>query len=139
VPVQLLTVGADTCTNSLFYRSGTLIDTSFNQPWSPKMKMLPSITALTLTCAIALAAGCASTPSQSSTGEVIDDSVITTKVKTAIFNDPILKTAEISVETVKGVVQLSGFVSDPKEVAQAGKVARSVGGVSSVKNDLVKK
>ena len=103
------------------------------------MKLLTSITALSLTCAIALATGCASTPSQSSTGEVIDDSVITTKVKAAIFNDPILKTAEISVETVKGVVQLSGFVSDPKEVAQAGKVARSVGGVSSVKNDLVKK
>ncbi|HJW02364.1 MAG TPA: BON domain-containing protein [Azospira sp.] len=80
--------------------------------------------------------GCASTPKQESTGEFIDDSVITTKVKAAIFDDATLKTHEISVETVKGVVQLSGTVSSAAAVSKAAEVARSVRGVKSVKNEL---
>ena len=80
--------------------------------------------------------GCASTSKQESTGQYMDDSVITTKVKTAIFNEPDLKSLEINVETFKGVVQLSGFVSSQAAINKAVQVTRAVGGVSSVKNDM---
>ena len=60
---------------------------------------------------VATAMGCASTRTQEGTGEYVDDTAITTKVKAAIFNEPTLKSAEINVETFKGVVQLSGFVT----------------------------
>ncbi|WP_461603629.1 BON domain-containing protein, partial [Aeromonas salmonicida] len=70
------------------------------------------------------------------TGEYLDDSVITTKVVTAIFNDPDLKSSEINVETFKGVVQLSGFVKDSANINKAVVVAKGVNGVTSVKNDL---
>jgi osmotically-inducible protein OsmY len=82
------------------------------------------------------ALGCASTAKQEGTGEYVDDTVITTKVKAAIFNEPSLKSAEINVETFKGVVQLSGFVSSPANESTAIQVARNVGGVKSVKNDM---
>ncbi|CAG0987524.1 Osmotically-inducible protein Y [Burkholderiales bacterium] len=85
---------------------------------------------------MATALGCASTAKKEGTGEYIDDTVITAKVKAAIFNEPTLKSAEINVETFKGVVQLSGFVSSPAAVNTAVAVARGVGGVSSVKNDM---
>lgn len=80
--------------------------------------------------------GCASTATQTGTGEYIDDSVITTKVKAAILNEPTLKVAEINVETFKGVVQLSGFVNSQADINKAVSVARGVKGVSSVKNDM---
>ena len=80
--------------------------------------------------------GCASTPTKEGTGEYFDDSVITTKLKAAIFNEPSLKSAEINVETFKGTVQLSGFVSSRSEIHKAGEIARGVNGVLSVKNDL---
>jgi hyperosmotically inducible protein len=80
--------------------------------------------------------GCASTPKQEGTGEYVDDSVITGKVKTAILNEPTLKVAEINVETFKGVVQLSGFVSSQAAATKAVEVTRVVGGVKSVKNDM---
>lgn len=80
--------------------------------------------------------GCASTATREGTGEYVDDSVITTKVKAAIFGDETLKSAEINVETFKGVVQLSGFVKQPADIARAEQVARSVKGVTSVKNDM---
>ncbi len=83
--------------------------------------------------------GCASTPTRESTGEYVDDSVITTKVKAAIFNDPSLKVFQINVETFKGEVQLSGSVDSAQMVKKAGEVARSVGGVKSVKNNLIVK
>ncbi len=85
---------------------------------------------------VAMALGCASTAKQEGTGEYVDDTVITTKVKAAIFNEPTLKSAEINVETFKGVVQLSGFVSSPANVSTAVQVARTVAGVKSVKNDM---
>lgn len=69
-------------------------------------------------------------------GEYIDDSVITTKVKSAIFNEPGLKSAEINVETYKGVVQLSGFVRSQANINRAVEVARGVRGLKSVKNDM---
>ncbi|RII26314.1 MAG: transporter [Geobacter sp.] len=83
--------------------------------------------------------GCAATQKQESTGQYVDDSVITTKVKAAIFNEATLKTLQINVKTFKGVVQLSGFVDSAQSVKKAGEVAGSVNGVVSVKNDLVVK
>ncbi|OGS96956.1 MAG: transporter [Gallionellales bacterium RBG_16_56_9] len=80
--------------------------------------------------------GCASTPQKEGTGEYVDDTVITTKVKAAIFNEPTLKSAEINVETFKGVVQMSGFVNSQADINKAISVARSVKGVVSVKNDM---
>lgn len=80
--------------------------------------------------------GCASTSSKEGTGEYVDDAVITTKVKAAIFNEPTLKSAEINVETFKGVVQLSGFVNSQADINKAAEIARSVKGVTSVKNDM---
>ena len=80
--------------------------------------------------------GCAPTPTREGTGEYVDDSVITTKVKAAIFNEPTLKVAEINVETFKGTVQLSGFVRSQADMNKAVEVARRVGGVTSVKNDM---
>ncbi|RFC41045.1 MAG: BON domain-containing protein [Candidatus Nitrotoga sp. CP45] len=80
--------------------------------------------------------GCASTQKETGTGEYIDDTVLTTKVKAAIFNEPSLKSAEINVETFKGVVQLSGFVNSLPDINKAAEVARSVAGVKSVKNDM---
>lgn len=100
------------------------------------MKQLKYISALILAAMFAVLLGCASTPRHEGTGEYIDDSVITTKVKTAIFNEPGLKSAEINVETYKGVVQLSGFVNSQADINKAGEVARSVKGVTSVKNDM---
>jgi osmotically-inducible protein OsmY len=85
---------------------------------------------------LAMALGCASTAKQEGTGEYVDDTVITGKVKAAILNEPTLKSAEINVETFKGVVQLSGFVSSAANEATAMQVARTVAGVRSVKNDM---
>jgi osmotically-inducible protein OsmY len=85
---------------------------------------------------VLFAAGCASTATQESTGQLLDDSAITTKVKAAIFNEPSLKVAQISVETYKSAVQLSGFVSSSDDIYKAGSIARGVGGVQSVQNNL---
>jgi len=85
---------------------------------------------------VALATGCASTAEQESVGEYVDDTVLTTKVKTAIFNEPTLKSAEVNVETFKGVVQLSGFVSSAAAIGKAVEVTRGVAGVKSVKNEM---
>jgi osmotically-inducible protein OsmY len=81
-------------------------------------------------------AGCASTQRQESTGQYVDDTAITAKVKTAIFNEPMLKSAEINVETFKGRVQLSGFVSSRASIDRAVVVAQGVSGVTSVGNDM---
>jgi osmotically-inducible protein OsmY len=83
--------------------------------------------------------GCAATSKKESTGQYVDDSVITTKVKAAIFEEPGLKTMQIEVKTYKGVVQLSGFVDTPQSVTRAGQVAATVNGVKSVENDLLVK
>jgi osmotically-inducible protein OsmY len=82
---------------------------------------------------------CASTPTRESSGQYVDDSAITTKVKAAIFNEPTLKSFQINVETFKGEVQLSGFVDSSKSVSKAGEIARGVSGVRSVKNSLIVK
>lgn len=89
-----------------------------------------------LTALLAFLMGCAATPKQEGTAEYIDDSVLTTKVKAAVFNEPTLKSSEINVETFKGVVQLSGFVNSQTDINKAVDVARDVKGVKSVKNDM---
>ncbi|WP_310448106.1 BON domain-containing protein [Thiobacillus sp.] len=94
------------------------------------------LSAALLAVTLVSAVGCSSTPQKEGTGEYIDDSVITTKVKTAIFNESTLKSAEINVETFKGVVQLSGFVSSQADINKAVELARGVSGVTSVKNDM---
>ena len=94
------------------------------------------LSALVLGVTLVSVVGCASTTKQEGTGEYVDDSVITTKVKAAIFNDPALKVAEINVETFKGVVQLSGFVSSQAAASKAVELARGVRGVKSVRDDM---
>ena len=103
------------------------------------MKHLKSFFIIITALLFATLLGCASTSTKEGTGEYIDDTVITTKVKAAVLNEPSLKVAEINVETFKGVVQLSGFVSDAGDVPKAAEVARGVKGVTSVKNALVVK
>lgn len=103
------------------------------------MSYLKTCSTFLLTLSMLVVIGCASTTTGSSTGELIDDTVITTKVKAAIFQDEELSASEINVETFKGVVQLSGFVSDRSDVPRAAVVARGVAGVVSVRNSLVVK
>jgi hyperosmotically inducible protein len=69
----------------------------------------------------------------------VDDSTITTKVKALLAEDDFLKSFQISVETYKGTVQLSGFVNSQDAVRKAGEITRSVKGVTSVKNNLIVK
>ena len=103
---------------------------------SSAMKQLRRISTVLVAIMLTAALGCASTSKQESTGSYFDDTVITTKVKAAIFNEPSLKSAEISVETFKNVVQLSGFVSTQANIVKAVEVSRGVNGVKSVKNDM---
>ena len=119
------------------------------EPFTPSRKTLDSSFTRSITMrsfnrfatfffAIVLASllGCASTSKQEGTGEYVDDTVLTAKVKAEIFNEPSLKSAEINVETFKGVVQLSGFVNSREDINKAAQVARGVKGVVSVKNDM---
>jgi osmotically-inducible protein OsmY len=100
------------------------------------MRQIKSITTLFCGLALMMSLGCASTRTHEGTGEYVDDSVITTKVKAAIFNEPGLKVSEVQVETFKGVVQLSGFVSSRADMQGAVRVARAVNGVKSVTDDM---
>lgn len=100
------------------------------------MKQLKYFSALLASIVFMTMIGCASTATKEGTGEYVDDAVITTKVKAAIFEEPGLKSAEINVETFKGTVQLSGFVASPANVNKAVELARNVRGVKSVKNDM---
>ena len=100
------------------------------------MNSFHRFSAVIVAASMLLLAGCAGSATRSSTGEYVDDSVITTRVKKAIFDEPTLKVSQINVETYKSVVQLSGFVSSSSNIATAGAVARQVKGVESVKNDI---
>jgi osmotically-inducible protein OsmY len=80
--------------------------------------------------------GCAATSTQESTGEYVDDTAITARVKTAILNEPGLKVLQINVDTYKRVVQLSGFVNTSADIDKAVDLAQGVQGVRSVKNDM---
>jgi len=101
------------------------------------MKQFNSIlTAVFLAVSVGSFVGCASTPTQEGTGEYFDDAWITTKVKTALIEDPLTKAYQIQVETFKGAVQLSGFVATQAEANKAVELARGVKGVTTVKNDI---
>jgi hyperosmotically inducible protein len=100
----------------------------------PQMKnVMKYLVCITLILAFA---SCAATRTKESTGEYVDDSSITAKVKAELVNDPVTKAREISVETFKGVVQLSGFVNTSEEKDRAGEIARGVKGVADVKNNI---
>lgn len=101
------------------------------------MKQLKKyLSAFFLAMFLASTVGCAPTAERQGTGEYIDDSVITTKVKAALIKDPLTKALEIKVETYDGVVQLSGFVSSQEAANRAVELARRIDGVTSVKNDM---
>jgi len=100
------------------------------------MTKFTRVSVLFAAVALTTLAGCASSQKQESTGQYIDDTAITTSVKAAIFNEPTLKSAEINVETFKGRVQLSGFVSSRSNIDRAVTVAQGVKGVTSVGNDM---
>jgi osmotically-inducible protein OsmY len=99
-------------------------------------QLIKAASAVFLAVALVGMTGCAASGTKESTGEFIDDAAITTKVKASIFDRPTLKTLDIHVETKRGVVHLWGVVTSPAAVDEAGKVARSVPGVKSVKNGL---
>jgi osmotically-inducible protein OsmY len=86
---------------------------------------------------ITLFAACSKTSTQESTGEYVDDSVITTKVKSLLAADDILKSFQIGVETYQGVVQLSGFVNSQTAIDKAAEITKSVKGIKSIKNNLI--
>lgn len=102
-------------------------------------KIRRTVTVLLCACMLASFAGCTATPKHESAGEYVDDSVITTRVKAAIFDELALKTFQINVTTYRGVVQLSGFVDSAENARKAGEIARRVKGVEEVKNDLITK
>ena len=99
----------------------------------------PIVQSMLVLLVLAVIAGCAASRTQESTGQYVDDSTITAKVKAEILGDPALKVFQISVETFKGTVQLSGFVNSAEIRSRAGVVASRVSGVQSVKNDLIVK
>lgn len=97
----------------------------------------PSLAARAGLLIIALALGaCSATRTQESAGEVIDDSVLTAKVKAALIDDPVAKARDVNVETYRGVVQLGGFVDTAEQKSRAGEVAKGITGVKEVRNDL---
>jgi osmotically-inducible protein OsmY len=100
------------------------------------MKQLKYYLSFSLVILLIFSVSCAATSKQESTGEYIDDSVLTTKIKTAVFNEPSLKSTEIKVITYKGVVQLSGFVTSEDNIKKALEVVSNVDGVKSIKNDM---
>lgn len=85
---------------------------------------------------ISMMAACSSTPSQQSTGQAIDDGVVTAKIKAKLIEDPVTKAHQINVDTFKGTVQLSGFVETDQARSRALQLARDTDGVKSVKDSL---
>jgi hyperosmotically inducible protein len=100
------------------------------------MKSVKKILAVVFSGVLISLTACAATETKESTGQYVDNSVLTAKVKTAIFNEPTLKSSEITVQTFKGEVQLSGFVSSIEQTNKAVEIAKAIPGVTSVKNDM---
>ena len=101
------------------------------------MKNFKTISAV-LGCAAALfVTGCGSTADSRSTGQVIDDTAIHTKVKAALVNDPVVSGTAINVDVDRGTVVLSGAVNGEVEKTKAEDIARGVDGVRSVENNLI--
>ena len=84
----------------------------------------------------AVMVGCSSTPTQPSAEQAVDDGVVTAKVKAALVADPVTKAHQINVETIKGTVQLSGFVETDEARSRALQLARDVDGVRRVKDAM---
>lgn len=104
-------------------------------------KILPSLlAAITLASApLVLSSGCAGTATRESTGEYVDDTATTAKVKTELIRDPVVKARQVEVETFRGTVQLSGFVDTDEQKSRAAEIARTVTGVKEVKNNITVK
>jgi osmotically-inducible protein OsmY len=100
------------------------------------MTLFKRLSVLLLAFACVSVIGCAGSAKQESTGEYVSDSWITTKVKATLVDDPTVKATEVNVETFKGAVQLSGFVSSAAAMNQAVYLTRNIKGVTSVKNDM---
>ena len=100
------------------------------------MKQFRHLSALSFPIVLVAILGCASTQTQESTGQYFDDTWITTRVKTSLIGNPDVKATEVNVETFKGVVQLSGFVSSEAAMAHAVLIAQGIQGVTSVENDM---
>ena len=100
------------------------------------MKQIKRLSVIFLAVVFASILGCAGSPTQESTGEYVTDSWITTKVKAALVEDSQVKATEVNVETFKGVVQLSGFVSSNAAMNQAVYLTQGIKGVTSVRNDM---
>ena len=98
-----------------------------------KSRIMPAVL---LAASVLLTTACSSTRTQQAPGEVIDDSLLTAKVKAALIDDPVTKAGQINVETYRGVVQLGGFVDNATEKTRATQVAGAVTGVKEVRNDL---
>lgn len=100
------------------------------------MKHIKQLMAILLAALMVGVAGCAGTATHESTGEYVTDSWITTKVKAALVDSPVVKATEVNVETFKGRVQLSGFVSSPTAMQEAVRLTQGIKGVTEVKNDM---
>lgn len=82
-------------------------------------------------------AACAPMQGRETAGEYVDDTAITAKIKAELVRDRDLPASQIRVETMRNVVQLSGFVDSAAQKAKAGQVARQTQGVKDVKNDII--
>ena len=96
-----------------------------------------TLTVIVTAVALLSATGCAVTRDQQSAGAYVDDTVITTQIKSRMLNDKDVAGTSISVETLNGTVMLSGFAKNSMERAVAEKIARDVNGVRVVKNEIV--
>jgi osmotically-inducible protein OsmY len=103
------------------------------------MEFPKKLAATTLAAGTIFLAACQATPTQESTGEYIDSTVISTKVRAKIADDPMVKITDIDVNAFKDTVQLSGFVNTAEEKARAGRIAASVEGVRRVENNITVK
>ena len=101
------------------------------------MKNLRALALATLTGITLLSTGCAVVRGQETVGAYVDDAAITTAIKAKFVDDKVVSAASISVETLNGIVQLSGFAKSTAEKSQAEQIARNSKNVRSVRNDIV--
>lgn len=97
------------------------------------------VIALGLTLSTIGLTGCAGTATQESTGEYIDNTAITARVKKAYASDELVRARDITVESFRGTVQLSGFVNSLEQKERAEALAKAIPGVKEVKNNIIVK
>jgi hyperosmotically inducible periplasmic protein len=100
------------------------------------LKIIGLFSAISISSLFPVLSGCAGTSTRQSTGEFVDDATITAKVKAEFVRDELVKALQVNVDTFKGVVGLSGFVDTPAQKARAADIARTVNGVTEVKNNI---